>query len=121
MDSTRDDLREWVAQEDLRERLIQDASRKRVRNFVQIDVVPGYEPNGSDGFLPVDENGHIVTCGVRRDLRRHATPLRVKVHEGADPEEIRNALLRTATYIDAAMELLADPFGEGVAWSPPPR
>lgn len=91
---------------DIRKRLIDQAIHKPVRTFLQIDLCGITEPYGRDGLCPADENGHLITYGVVNELRRFDIPLRIQIHEDADPDEIRKAVAALPEYLDDALDYM---------------
>ena len=98
-------LHPWTdLKEPLPEELIEEYASKPVRCFLQVD---GWESrDGGDSTTPPDEDGHVLTGGVRYELRNTGSPVRVQIHEASDKETVLVLLSKARAWLERGWEEL---------------
>jgi hypothetical protein len=101
-------LHPWTnLREPTREELLEEYARKPVRCFLQVD---GWEDNhGGNTVVHPDEEGHVLTSGMRYELRKTNYPMRVQIYEGSDKEAVLTLLNKAHTWIERGWERLTTP------------
>lgn len=101
-------LHPWTnLREPTREELLEEYARKPVRCFLQVDA---WEDNqGGDSVVHPDEEGHVLTSGMRYELRKTDYPMRVQIYEGSDKEAVLTLLNKAHTWLERGWERLTTP------------
>ncbi len=93
--------------EPTQEELVQEYFGKPVRCFLQVD---GWEHRqGSDSVMRPDDEGHVLTSGIRYELRNTDFPMRVQIHEASDKETVLTLLSKAHTWLERGWEGLTTP------------
>jgi hypothetical protein len=109
---------------ELKDELLFIAEEKPVRRFLQIDGFCNLE--GGDDVMVADADDDTMCSGVVDELRNGGSvgdPVRILIHEDADPEDVRRLLTKMAAY---ANEKVNGPdwwerYTASLAFNPPSR
>lgn len=107
-DSGQELLRPWTSlPEPTREEVLEEYAHKPVRCFLQVD---GWEDkHGGDPVVHPDEEGHVLTSGMRYELRNTDFPIRVQIYEGSNKEVVLTLLSKAHTWLERGWERLTTP------------